>query len=69
MGRASDDSRDLASRERGRRDCASHLKDLRRWHETAPPDVAVRPTRSPVRLSVPAEFSGASSPAAWFEAF
>ena len=51
-------------------------KQVNRWSKSSkhakaafPRDVSVKPTRSPVRLTAPAEFSGASSPAAWFEAF
>jgi hypothetical protein len=71
MGRASDDVRDLARVARARRDCAKHLSDLVAVHGEAPRDVAAPPARAarPSGVTSVERFSGASSPAAWFDAF
>ena len=44
--------------------CVAHLKDLKRAHGRAPPDVAVRPVSTPARLSPEAPSSYCTSPAA-----
>ena len=50
--------------ERSRRACARHLNDLKRAHGRPPPDVAVKATSTPIRISgVPAS-SNCTSPAA-----
>ncbi len=51
-------------RERSRRASARHLQDLRRAHGSPPPDVAVKPTANPVRLSGAPASSNCTSPGA-----
>ena len=51
-------------RERSKLACSRHLKDLQRAHGKPPPDVAVRPTKLPVRISAEPESSNCTSPSA-----
>jgi len=51
-------------RERFRRACSRHLKDLRRAHGKPPPDVAVKPTSTPQRISPAPVSSSCTSPSA-----
>ena len=50
--------------ERGRRACARHLKDLKRAHGRPPPDVAVKSSAIPARLSGEPASSSCTSPSA-----
>ncbi len=51
-------------RERSRRACARHLRDLLREHGRPPPDVAVKASKTPARLSATPASSSCTSPAA-----
>ncbi len=51
-------------RERSRRACERHLKDLKQAHDRPPPDVAVKPTSVPKRLDPTPESSSCTSPGA-----
>jgi hypothetical protein len=51
-------------RERGRLACARHLKDLKRAHGAPPPDVRIKPSATPARLSATPASSNCTSPAA-----
>jgi hypothetical protein len=51
-------------RERARLASARHLKDLNAAHGKPPPDVAVRPTKMPVRIAAAPESSNCTSPGA-----
>jgi hypothetical protein len=51
-------------RERSRRACARHLQDLKRVHATPPPDVAVKISAVPARLSPTPASSSCTSPGA-----
>lgn len=51
-------------RERSKLACSRHLKDLRRAHGEPPPDVAIKPTKLPVRISAEPESSNCTSPSA-----
>ena len=51
-------------RERSRRACARHLQDLRRAYGSPPPDVAVKASRFPVRLTPTPASSSCTSPGA-----
>jgi hypothetical protein len=51
-------------RERARLASARHLKDLKAAYGNPPPDVAVRPTKMPVRISAAPESSNCTSPGA-----
>ncbi len=51
-------------RERSRLACLRHLKDLKAAHGKPPPDVAVKPTKLPVRISAEPESSNCTSPSA-----
>ena len=65
MVRAGDRERKTETdRERSRRASARHLKDLQREHRQPPPDVAVKPSRSPVRISAAPVSSNCTSPGA-----
>lgn len=50
--------------ERTRRACQRHLTDLKRAHGKPPPDVAVKATSTPIRLSGVAHSSNCTSPGA-----
>jgi hypothetical protein len=51
-------------RERSRRACARHLKDLVRAHGKPPPDVAVKSSPTPQRLAPTPASSSCTSPGA-----
>jgi hypothetical protein len=51
-------------RERSRRACDRHLKDLRRAHDQPPPELAIKPTTAPKRLTPTPESSSCTSPGA-----
>ena len=51
-------------RERWRRACSRHLKDLKRAHRKPPADVKVKPTSTPKRISPTPASSSCTSPAA-----
>ncbi len=51
-------------RERGRLACARHLKDLKRAHKAPPPDVRVKSTPIPARISATPTSSSCTSPGA-----
>ncbi len=51
-------------RERSRSACLRHLKDLKRAHGGPPPDVAVKPTATPLRLTPVPASSNCTSPSA-----
>ena len=62
MVRAGDRERKTETeRERGRRACARHLKDLKRAHDRPPPDVAVKSTPIPVRIEATPASSSCTS--------
>ena len=50
--------------ERSKLACSRHLKDLQRAHDKPPPDVAVKSTKFPVRISPEPESSNCTSPSA-----
>jgi hypothetical protein len=49
---------------RSRLACARHLKDLKAAHDKPPPDVAVRASRTPVRIAPEPFSSHCTSPGA-----
>ena len=51
-------------RERSRRACVRHLRDLRRAHGAPPPDVAVKPSPIPRLIPATPPSSNCTSPAA-----
>ena len=65
MVRAGDRERKTETdRERSRRACARHLKDLKRAHGKPPPDVKVKATAAPKRLAPTPASSNCTSPSA-----
>ena len=65
MVRAGDRERKTETdRERSRRACARHLKDLKRAHGKPPPDVAVKPSAAPKRIAPTPVSSHCTSPGA-----
>ena len=51
-------------RERSRRNCLRHLKDLQRAHGKPPPDVRLKPVAVPARLAGAEFASSCTSPSA-----